>query len=177
MIMSLLRHAVEEFRFFHKIDKSTMLSADGEGTTSAVAKKKRGNGLGITYCSHDKVNADLSTVDLGYPNLDALGTHGFLELKMEPVILHVLCRSHIAAQRIIVAGIAAGLKRSGAILSSKGHINVTLNGGYGFSSPLWVNGEVVVPRENVVPLLRYANGLMDVNAERRQRLLKAVESI
>eukprot|EP00760_Papus_ankaliazontas_P034206 PhM_4_TR7040/c0_g1_i1/m.89754/K15450/TYW3; tRNA wybutosine-synthesizing protein 3 len=156
--------------FFHK-DFTTQ----SEGDT--IAPKKRGNGLGITWNSHspfERVKYG-EIIDTGYPR--DLAGNGSLELKFEPVILHILCRDLEAASRLVLSGIDAGLKKSGIIVSSKGKVNVSLCGAFGFNTPLWVQGKEIVPRSNVPLILDMCNDLFKVNAARRVRLLKAILSL
>ena len=152
--------------FFHK---------DITSPGAAEIKMKRGAGLGIVFSSHDPVEESEATVLRGYP-LD-VPSLGILKLKMEPLILHVMCRNVKTGQGLVLAAIAAGLKRSGMILSSKGHVNVVARGGYGFCAPLVMSGKEVVPRANVIALLGHANRMMAVNVERRERFMEQIHKL
>jgi tRNA(Phe) wybutosine-synthesizing methylase Tyw3 len=101
--------------------------------TDASAKKKRGSGRGNVFSSHDPVVDCRSVSESVYDALTSKRgdgeanhdlTHGIVELKFEPVLLHIACRNLVAAQSLLEAATASGLRASGVISMPEVKVNL-----------------------------------------------------
>jgi tRNA(Phe) wybutosine-synthesizing methylase Tyw3 len=85
--------------------------------------KKRGSGRGTIFQSHDPLPLDCSSaleecwnqLQIENNSSSLSCPRGTVELKFEPLILHVRCRDLISAQKLLDAAAGAGLRKSGLI--------------------------------------------------------------
>lgn len=84
---------------------------------------KRGSGQGTLYSTHDPLPLDCTgamnqiwnCLDVAAEKFSTSCPHGKVELKFEPLILHVRCRDLTSAQKLIDAAVSCGLRKTGMI--------------------------------------------------------------
>ena len=204
-------------------------------------RRKRGRGLGITWCRHtcpvpqptgsslktesieagackedDLSQKKMSTHDILFSHIPRFGhsspdhgekqstfftqlirkawpsyiTTGTLELKFDPMILHLTCKNLQAAHLLTSLAVQCGFRHTGLILSSRGHLQLTIRGTFGFCTPLQINKCIVIsPFQGVSPanekislvahssfkcLLDHADAGMRLNLQRRSKFYRKI---
>lgn len=202
------------FSLFHRVSaprptKGTQHGSDDRttpsvGATSPKPLMKRGAGLGTVYQTHDPFDADSgadAAAELAVHALKPLLVEGrqpaegdeLLQLKFEPMILHVMCSGVDDAVRLLNAANDAGLRRSGILAvsrraaaqpsSSEGKYTVNLTSALHFDVPVMVDGKwCVANTNNHMAELRHnfrhwagtAAGLFAENTKRMERFERAL---
>lgn len=181
---------------------SAAFEAPGTGTASSlVERRKRGSfGRGTLYQSHDALPEDTSSVvaDSIVPALTdfwawrqtqisdtALYTSEVLQLKFEPMILHVLCADIEAAAELLTCGSESGQMNSGVVSCSRGtksHRKITccITSPLCVDIPLFAHNRWCLPSDDfrseawttlLTSTLHHVNILFDENARRRERFV------
>ena len=150
-------------RYYTQSSCSGRVAAFHRMQDGGVAKRKRGAGRGNVFSSHDPV-ADVSAVaEQVYAALTTCNTtegdknwdltHGVVELKFEPVMMHVACRSVAAAQSLLEAATSSGLRSSGVIAMPRVKINVPREAPEGGAAADRDEGVPHVPLVDIIPEL------------------------
>jgi tRNA(Phe) wybutosine-synthesizing methylase Tyw3 len=198
------------YSLFHRVSTSrapaSRLSDSDQELEGSASKPsmKRGAGLGTLYQTHDPFDADRgadTSAELALQALAPLLLPGrpsvegdeLLQLKFEPMILHVMCSGLEDAVRLLNAANDAGLRRSGILAvsrraaaqpsSSEGKYTVNLTSALHFDVPVMVNGRWCVADTSSMSELRHcfrhwaatAAGLFAENTKRMGRLEQALQ--
>lgn len=116
---------------FNCAEQQQQQQTQGSSSSSSSAmeiNKKRGSGLGTLYQTHDPLPLDCDEALEQCWNAFQLGDNhrtssvscprGTVELKFEPLILHVRCRDLQSSQKLLDAAAASGLRKTGLIAPS-----------------------------------------------------------
>ena len=101
----------------------------------------------------------------------------FVELKMEPFILHVECRDISAAKRMHQTAIASGFRNSGISISAADRMIVAVRSTIKMDIPCIVNGTLLVTREQMEIWVTVANDKMQKNWSMMCRLEEAIKKL
>lgn len=185
--------------------KSPASGADDDAAATVAGplaeRRKRGSfGLGTLYQSHDPLPTDTRGVVATsiVPVLEQfwawrstqvtdplLHTSEVLQLKFEPMILHVLCADVEAAAELLKCGSESGQMNSGIVSCSRGtkaHRKITccITSPLCVDVPLFAHDTWCLPCDNfrsetwavfLNSTLRHVNVLFDENARRRERFV------
>jgi len=109
---------------------------------------------------------------LAAPAADAASR--LVTFKHEPAIVHVQCRDLPAAERLLHAGLRAGFRESGIVLSASCKVMLALRTTANcLELPLVVRGEALLPAHALDVLVEHANSKFAANLARLQRLSDA----
>ena len=97
------------------------------------------------YSTHEIISNDIDILWDALQNCES----SFVDLKMEPFILHVECRDIISARRMHQTAIANGFRNSGISISATDRIIVAVRSTLKMDIPCIVDGVLIVKREQV----------------------------
>jgi tRNA wybutosine-synthesizing protein 3 len=103
-------------------------------------------------------------------------TNYTLWLRFEPLILHVCCTTHDAAERLLALVHESGFKHSG-VLSLRPRIIVEVISSERIDVPLGKEGKLLVDAATMIFFLEEANRKLKANAGRREELKKKIAGL
>ena len=97
------------------------------------------------------------------------GKSGFVTLKHEPFVMHILCRSLEAAQKVLQLAHRSGFRESGISLGKKKTVVAVRTTANLLEVPLVCNGKLVVSQGYLEILTKIANAKFDENLKKTTR--------
>jgi tRNA wybutosine-synthesizing protein 3 len=154
-------------------DYVTTSSCSGRIALFETVDDQRGRWLLVEHATVTSAQVEAA---LAAPAADAASR--LVAFKHEPAIVHVQCRDVPAAERLLQAGLRAGFRESGIVLSSSCKVMLALRTTANcLELPLVVNGEALLPAHALGVLVEHANSKFAANLARLQALAEAFDEL
>jgi tRNA wybutosine-synthesizing protein 3 len=124
------------------------------------------------FVTHDYVKDDFEK--LWKSVLDSVSEKCFVQLKVEPAILHVACRNLESAEKLLNVARRVGFKHSGIFSISK-KIIVEIIGKDLFQMPIVSNNLILITKESMREIINLSNIKLSKNHDMINRLVKEIE--
>jgi len=136
---------------------------------SAVPRKGGGRWLAVDH----ELSLDARVVSSLLEGLEK----GQAVMKVEPAVLHVMCRTSEDAQRLLAVAREAGFRESGISLGHKKVVLAIRTSSNCLEVPIWSNGEFLCTKPGLERLCEIAAAKFHAVVERREKLERAIRAM